>query len=284
MAENMTMKAKRAEKRKSVDEPYHRNLRSRARLQSTEHMEPEYVKPEVEKQKKPKKKKSNESLPGIFDLYNDIDELFEYRGVGMRMEDFKCLDYRQMLTYNVIDFYLKYIYFEKMTEEQRNNVNLIPVLFYYFYSTSPDYAGWNDQEQKHLTAAQRRYNRIAEWGVNQSVNIFQPDFIAIPCLDNEHWFLSIVCHARLMAPMNYNGEQVPEQQAIRDKKEPKAGDSIKQACILVFDSAKDKTCKRKKAMDHIRNFLETMYVDNGHLHDEFAFDKTSVKVASVKVG
>lgn len=230
---------------------------------------------------KPKKvKKKAPSRNPDFDRFDDLQQLLVYNDVEIRMEDWKCLDRREMLTSPTIDFYLQFIY-SRMSEELRDRVHIYSTNFYTMYSVDSSYAGWN--EEGNLNAAEKRYNRVQGLPCNTDVNIFEKDFIVFPCHDNEHWFLSIVCFPKLSGAVTVDGNQPVEdmQKRWRNMKNPDVGEPLKSSCILTFDSVTGNGGRRTKALKYIRQFLLSEY--NAKYRNDFPFVSNDVISSSVQV-
>lgn len=236
---------------------------------------------EEEEKKTKKKKRPNATLPPEFDLFVDTEDLFTYSSLtkGMeartvRMEDWKCLHFSELLSDVVVDFWLQNIFMEKLTEAQRDRTYIFPASFYTWYSPAPTFNGWNQGENKDMRAAERRFNRIKE--MLPQIDLMQKDFIIWPCLDHEHWFLVILCYPRLKGVVSFEDENsiLPKEFGERDPAHPTEGEAVKQSCILIFDSVKDKSGRRRKAFEHVKTLMES-------ISDEF--DRTAVITASVKV-
>lgn len=239
-------------------------------------------------EKKKKKKRPNATLPKEFDAFVDTEELFEYASLtkGMesrivRMEDYKCLHFSELLSDVILDFWLQYTYMEKLTDAMRDRVYIFPAVFYTWYSTPPTFAGWNQAENKDVPAAEKRYDRVSQL-IDPQADLFNKDFIIIPCLDREHWFVAVVCYLRLNGVVSFaEGTRLPQEFGARDPVQPTEGEAVKQSCILIFDSVKDKSGRRKKAMTHIKTLMESI---SNKVTRDFALDKAAVICASVKVG
>lgn len=216
-----------------------------------------------------------------FSEYENSTVLANYRDIVIRMEDYKCLDYRELVNDVILDFYLKYIYHEMMTEEQRQSVHIYNTPFYSLYATSSNFAGWKDDENKDLSASSKRYNRVRDLPSNRNVNIFDKDFIVFPCNFKEHWFLTIACYPKLNGAINAKGELVEGEDARRDIRNPDSGEPLKTACILVLDSVKNNTGRRTTAIQHIRKFLRSVYME--HYQADFPFEAGKICGNSPKV-
>lgn len=80
-------------------------------------------------------------------------------GIRIAIEDYLCLKRKELIDDVIIDFYLKYLYFEVFTEEQRNRTHIFSTHFFSLYSTKSNFNGWNDDIK--LNAQQKRYLRVA---------------------------------------------------------------------------------------------------------------------------
>ncbi|XP_046749761.1 uncharacterized protein LOC124413272 isoform X4 [Diprion similis] len=109
-------------------------------------------------------------------------------GIAINTEDYACLGEDQFLNDVIIDFYLRYLTLEVLSEEDQNRTH---VFSSYFYKrlTSP-HAPAADTGVP-LSPAAKRHARVQKWTKN--VNIFEKDFIVIPINEHAHWFLAIIC-------------------------------------------------------------------------------------------
>lgn len=156
---------------------------------------------------------------------------------------FQCLHKNQLITNTVLDFYLQYIQQTWMTDGQRDKVYIFSSNFYSLYAIDANFPGWREDTSP---ASEKRYKRV-QGLLPSDVCIFEKDFLVIPCLDKEHWFLVIVCY-----PSN-GCSRVGQCSTQHDRSDgPK-----RQPMILCFDSVSDKPARRAKAITHIRNFIRS---------------------------
>lgn len=227
--------------------------------------------------------KDSPARTDLFAEYENSIELCTYHDIVIRMEDFKCLDYRELVNNVILDFYFQYIYHEKLTEAQRQSIHIYNTAFYNLYSTKTNYAGWNDDENKHKPAMHKRYERVRDLPSNCETNIFEKDFIVFPCLFNNHWFLTIACYPKLNGSVTVDGERpVVGEMTRRDMRNPNAGEPLKTSCILVLDSVKDHSGRRNTAVRHIRNFLSSDHLEK--YQNDFPFDPSCMTGNCPKVG
>jgi Ulp1 family protease len=199
--------------------------------------------------------------------FPDLDKeqvLFAYttdsRGdLIVRMEDFLCLSRNEYLSDVDIDFYIQYIYNEKLTEAQRQRTYIFGSHFYSLYATSSEFAGWKNEENAGLSAVEKRYNRVD--GIVGDVNLFEKDFLIVPLMNNNHWFLAIVCYPGLDGIYTQDNIRMPDDELKRPTKtknnEPLP--SLKVPSIFVFDSITGNAGRKTTAINHIRNFLKSEY-------------------------
>ncbi|XP_015114998.1 uncharacterized protein LOC107039748 [Diachasma alloeum] len=112
-------------------------------------------------------------------------------GIALNTEDYACLGEDQFLNDAIIDFYLKYLTLERLSEEDASRTH---VFSSYFYKrlTSPTQSG----DTANVSPAVKRHARVQKWTKN--VNIFEKDFVVIPINEHAHWFLAIICFPGLV--------------------------------------------------------------------------------------
>ncbi|RNA41042.1 sentrin-specific protease 7 isoform X4, partial [Brachionus plicatilis] len=200
--------------------------------------------------------------------------------------DFSCLKEGEFLNDNIISFYLKYLFNEIISPEDRKRTHIFDT---FFYQKLTHTAETKSKEDTALNAAQRRYMRVKNW--TRSVNIFEKDFLIIPINKNVHWYLAIVCYPYLKEPVyqensKINAEREKKKDSLKHKlfknsketefelipddlssnDEAEAEDSkdgfvedericLKRPIILIFDSLPS-TNKNKRVMATIRQYLE----------------------------
>lgn len=229
----------------------------------------------------------------------DFTELFEFNDllqIVFRTEDFKvncqkflslklilrffqCLGEQNLITNVALYFYLDHVFHNYFTEEQKSKVHILRPDFYTVYATNSNFAGWKNVVGN---ASEKRYERVASMADIQ-VNIFEKDFIVVPCLEKEHWFLIIICYPGLSCERD---EKENQQQNIVAKVETneKALDSriLKAPVILCFDSVAGRYSSRSKAIKHVANFL-TEYFKNRFRDQQLDFDAPRLATRHVPV-
>jgi sentrin-specific protease 7 len=129
-------------------------------------------------------------------------------GISITTHDYICLGSDNYLNDVIIDFYLKYIHNELLTDDQRSRSYIFSQFFYKRLTTMT-----KDSKDIKLTASQKRHARVANWTKN--VNIFEKDFVIIPINEQSHWFLAIICFPNLTEPHTMDTNQpiklVPSQ-------------------------------------------------------------------------
>ncbi|GFQ73587.1 hypothetical protein TNCT_533963 [Trichonephila clavata] len=131
-------------------------------------------------------------------------------GIAVTNEDLQCLNEGEFLNDAIIDFYLKYIFNEKLTPTQRDKTYIFSSFFYPRLTHKAERARPGDDTTK--TVAGRRHNQVKTW--TRHVDIFSKDFIIIPVNQNVHWFLAIICYPGLV-PESPN---VPSKSEIKNSK------------------------------------------------------------------
>lgn len=123
-------------------------------------------------------------------------------GISINTEDYECLAIDQYLNDVIIDFYLKYLHRELLTNEQNAQTHIFSQFFYKRLTTMQTRKTANDVR---MSAAQRRHARVKSW--TKGVNLFEKDYIIIPINEQQHWFLAIICFPRLSGPVTYDTMQ-----------------------------------------------------------------------------
>lgn len=215
----------------------------------------------------------------VWDLHQ---VLFEYTSHQITVEDFKSLDKREMLTNTALDFCLAYI-FNQLSDELRDRIHILETSFFSLLTTSTDSSAW--KECQGSTSSAKRYQLLEGLPCLESVNLFDKDFIIIPCIENQHWFLAIVCYPKLSWPETaLEGIAVSFDDSLANKKKGSGLLAIRRPCILIFDSAFDAVGRSVGAAIKIRNYLDELYKDKHQSQFEFRKENIvdSVVVVSIK--
>lgn len=136
---------------------------------------------------------------------NDLKKLMMYPrgrgGITITAYDYLCLGSDNYLNDVIIDFFLKYVHKEKLTELQQNKTHIFSQFFYKRLTTLTTVP----KDQKSFTAAQKRHQRVQSWTKND--NIFEKDFVIVPINEQSHWFLAIICFPNLTEPHTMDTNQ-----------------------------------------------------------------------------
>lgn len=143
-------------------------------------------------------------------------------GIAINTKDYICLGIDQYLNDVIIDFYLKYVHTEILTEEQRSKTHIFSTFFYNTLTNTKLLGQSNDVK---LTAAQKRHERVKNW--TKHVNIFEKDFIIVPINQQSHWFLAIICFPSLHGAVTLDSNQpIKEKPAVKKKTSSERKESI----------------------------------------------------------
>ncbi|KAJ3433498.1 ubiquitin-like protease [Anaeramoeba flamelloides] len=99
----------------------------------------------------------------------------EFGSVTIEYQDYLSLNENSFLSDSIINFYLKYLYFEIIPENERERFQL----FNSFFQTKLKEIVYNPQERNRWT---------------KKINLMQKDFWVIPINSNCHWFLVVICY------------------------------------------------------------------------------------------
>lgn len=139
-------------------------------------------------------------------------------GIPINTEDYMCLAQDQFLNDVIIDFYLKYLVHDVLTDSQREKTHIFSTFFYKRLTTKPSKVNKSSNPHEwdnNLTPAQKRHARVKTWTKN--VNIFNKDFIVVPINENCHWFVAIICFPSLDACRSMIDNKIVIPQATKRK-------------------------------------------------------------------
>lgn len=109
-------------------------------------------------------------------------------GISVTNEDLHCLNDGEFLNDVIIDFYLKYLFLEKLKEEDAVRSH---VFSSFFYKRLNQRERRNAADTSSLPIQKRKHNRVKTW--TRHVDLFQKDFIFVPINESAHWYLAIIC-------------------------------------------------------------------------------------------
>ncbi|KAH9518462.1 hypothetical protein Btru_016862 [Bulinus truncatus] len=217
---------------------------------------------------------TSSSPPEIRHVYGTNVRLLQYpppplRGIPITTEDLYCLIEGEFLNDVIIDFYLQYLYLEKLSPENRERTHIFSS-FFYKRLTQRDRHVEKSEEDAKKSLPERRHARVKKW--TKTVDLFSKDFIVVPINEHSHWYLAVICFPGLAAPEPVS--YVPNKSHLGEEDSPESGvskegteeetpvnnsqenrmrtilgkhvnpeetneskcDGIRQPCILMFDS------------------------------------------------
>ncbi|XP_064405387.1 sentrin-specific protease 7-like isoform X4 [Halichondria panicea] len=95
----------------------------------------------------------------------------------------------------VVDFYLRYMWYERLAERLRSKVHI----FSSFFHTRLKDASRDNKELKCLQTPERQHNRVKTW--TRRVDLFDKEYIVLPVCDRAHWFVAFVYKAGEFDPV-----------------------------------------------------------------------------------
>ncbi|XP_067132047.1 sentrin-specific protease 6-like isoform X2 [Centruroides vittatus] len=116
-------------------------------------------------------------------------------GITITSEDLECLNTGEFLNDVIIDFYLKYLIMEKLSESDKNRTHIFSSFFYPRLTQKVNTRN-NSEDDISMTIQAKRHSQVKTW--TRHVDIFEKDFIIIPINQNSHWFLAIICFPGLV--------------------------------------------------------------------------------------
>ncbi|XP_062857945.1 sentrin-specific protease 6 isoform X2 [Trichomycterus rosablanca] len=116
-------------------------------------------------------------------------------GISVTNEDLHCLNDGEFLNDVIIDFYLKYLFMEKLKKEDAQKSH---VFSSFFYKRLNQRERRNAPDTSNLPIPKRKHNRVKTW--TRHVDLFQKDFIFVPINESAHWYLAVICFPGLEGP------------------------------------------------------------------------------------
>ncbi|XP_017308685.2 sentrin-specific protease 6 isoform X6 [Ictalurus punctatus] len=130
-------------------------------------------------------------------------------GISVTNEDLHCLNDGEFLNDVIIDFYLKYLFMEKLKKEDAGRSH---VFSSFFYKRLNQRERRSAPDTTNLPIQKRKHNRVKTW--TRHVDLFQKDFIFVPINESAHWYLAVICFPGLEGPcMEPNPHYQPQTQS-----------------------------------------------------------------------
>ncbi|XP_076129471.1 sentrin-specific protease 6 isoform X1 [Alosa pseudoharengus] len=131
-------------------------------------------------------------------------------GISVTNEDLHCLNDGEFLNDVIIDFYLKYLFLERLKKEDAGRSH---VFSSFFYKRLNQRERRNVSDTANLPIQKRKHNRVKTW--TRHVDLFQKDFIFVPINESAHWYLAVICFPGLEGPkLEPNPLYQPPSQAV----------------------------------------------------------------------
>ncbi|TRY59152.1 hypothetical protein DNTS_032401 [Danionella cerebrum] len=116
-------------------------------------------------------------------------------GISVTNEDLHCLNDGEFLNDVIIDFYLKYLFLEKLKKEDAMRSHVFSSFFYKRLNQRERRTGVDTSS---IPIQKRKHNRVKTW--TRHVDLFQKDFIFVPINESAHWYLAVICFPGLECP------------------------------------------------------------------------------------
>lgn len=98
-----------------------------------------------------------------------------YNRIELTTDDLKCLKQREFLNDKIINFYMEYLWQTYLSDHERKLVYVCDTFFITAIETSDE-------------------TRIHRW--LKRINVMDRDYLLIPVMMNEHWFLIVLSHPK----------------------------------------------------------------------------------------
>ncbi|XP_057401759.1 sentrin-specific protease 7 isoform X5 [Balaenoptera acutorostrata] len=214
-------------------------------------------------------------------------------GLGVTNEDLECLEEGEFLNDVIIDFYLKYLILEKVSDELVERSHIFSSFFYKCLTRKENNL---TEDNPNLSMAQRRHKRVRTW--TRHINIFNKDYIFVPVNESSHWYLAVICFPWLEEAVYEDFPQTMSQHSqaqqsqhdnkpidndlhtssalslgTEDSQSPEMNVSVpkkmcKRPCILILDSLK--AASIQNTVQNLREYLEVEWEVKRKTHREFS--------------
>ncbi|XP_030879905.1 sentrin-specific protease 7 isoform X2 [Leptonychotes weddellii] len=214
-------------------------------------------------------------------------------GLGVTNEDLECLEEGEFLNDVIIDFYLKYLILEKVSDELVERSHIFSSFFYKCLTRKENNL---TEDNPNLSMAQRRHKRVRTW--TRHINIFNKDYIFVPVNESSHWYLAVICFPWLEEAIYEDFPQTLSQHSqvqqsqhdnktidndlhttstlslgTEDSQSTEMNTSIpkkmcKRPCILILDSLK--AASIQNTVQNLREYLEVEWEVKRKTHREFS--------------
>ncbi|CAL1674389.1 unnamed protein product [Lasius platythorax] len=180
------------------------------------------------------RKQSQSSVPNTVSVSDSIQTITVYPpppakgGIAINTEDYLCLAEDQFLNDVIIDFYLKYLTLEILSESDQHRTH---VFSSYFYKRLTSPHAQAAESIVPMTPAAKRHARVQKWTKN--VNIFEKDFIIIPINEHAHWFLAIICFPGLVGKVSTSATKANENDVHKIVKKSKKLKELKTKAVTI---------------------------------------------------
>ncbi|GAB1602779.1 sentrin-specific protease 6-like isoform X4 [Argonauta hians] len=224
-------------------------------------------------------------------------------GITITNEDFFCLNEGEFLNDVIIDFFLKYLVLEKLTETDRERTHVFSSFFYKRLTQRLNRHSYSSDQDPYCPPMIKRHAQVKTW--TRHVDIFQKDFIIVPINENAHWFLAIICfpgmeHPQAVRYLFLNSQDSSALQKLNAHSEGTSDEAnklplklkdirkesitelygFKQPCILIFDSLAGPS--RTNVVKTLREYLQVEW-DTRKKTPKRMFDKDFIKGGVPKV-
>ncbi|XP_042602216.1 sentrin-specific protease 6-like isoform X2 [Cyprinus carpio] len=192
-------------------------------------------------------------------------------GISVTNEDLHCLNDGEFLNDVIIDFYLKYLFLEKLKKEDAIRSH---VFSSFFYKRLNQRERRNAVDTSNLPIQKRKHNRVKTW--TRHVDLFQKDFIFVPINESAHWYLAIICFPGLekahVEPNPLYQPQTQAQSAAVSSSPPTDGgsdelDDVRQHTAVPHRSAADVN-RQQQYTDGLHRIIECYGTDDPHHSDD----------------
>ena len=110
--------------------------------------------------------------------------------VTVCVTDYKSLEHDTFLNDIIIDFYLTWLFHEKLPSEDKAGVHVFSTMFYKRLTLQH-----KSNEDSSLNSAEKKHSRVKGWTKN--LNLFEKNLIIFPICEHSHWYLVMAVRPHL---------------------------------------------------------------------------------------
>jgi len=179
--------------------------------------------------------------------------------VTVCVSDYRSLEHDTFLNDIIIDFYLTYLFNEKLSKVDQSTVHIFSTMFYKSLTTGLKKK--SEDSESELNTAERRHAKVKGWTKN--VDLFKKDILVFPICEHNHWYLVIAIKPGMVQHAEGSEERTTHGEPL----------------FLVLDSLGG---NKSAAVTNIRKYLKVEWSQKMNEFDEVDFSSEQMKTVRPK--